>query len=52
LLNQNASEVSKRFNLNPFTVVEIYFKKRKLKKRQRQLKMQVAVLSGGITRMK
>jgi len=52
LLNQNASEVSKRLNLNPFTVVESYFRKRKLKKRQRQLKMQAAVLSGGIIRMK
>ena len=52
MLNQNSSEVSKRLNLNPFTVVESYFKKRKLRKRERQLKMQVAILSGGIKRMK
>ena len=52
MLNQNVSEVSRRTSLNPFTIVESYFRKRKLKKKERQLKMRVAILSGGITRMK
>lgn len=52
MLNQNLSEVSKRLSLNPFTIVESYFKKKKLKKRERQFKMKMAILSGGIKRMK
>jgi hypothetical protein len=52
LINQNSSEISKRISLNPYTMVESFFKKRKLKKRERQFKMKMAILSGGIKRMK
>jgi len=52
LQNQSSSAISKRASLNPFTIVEGYLKKKKLKKKERQFKMQVAILSGGITRMK
>jgi hypothetical protein len=42
----------KRFRVNPLYKIETFFKERKLKKEKKLLQLQLAILSGGITRMK
>ncbi len=42
----------KRFRLNPLYKIETFFKERKLKKEKKLLQLQLAIVSGGITRMK
>jgi hypothetical protein len=40
------------FRINPFALFEDIFKKKRLKKREKELQLQLAIFSGGITRMK
>ncbi len=42
----------KRFRMNPLHKIETFFKERRLKKEKKLLQLQLAILSGGITRMK
>ncbi len=43
---------SKKSSINPFSIIEDILKKRSMKKRKKELQLQLAILSGGITRMK
>ena len=42
----------KRSRINPLYKIETFFKERKLKKEKKVLQLQLAIVSGGITRMK
>ncbi len=42
----------KQIRTNPLSRIETFFKERKLKKEKKLLQLQLAILSGGITRMK
>jgi len=46
---QNDMKVSR---INPLSRLETFFKQRRLKKEKKVLQLQLAILSGGITRMK
>jgi hypothetical protein len=42
----------KRYTINPFSRIDSIFKKRNLRKREKELQLQLAIFSGGIKRMK
>jgi len=46
---QNTVSVSR---INPLSRLEAFFRQRRLKKEKKVLQLQLAILSGGITRMK
>lgn len=42
----------KRYSFNPISKIENIFRERKLRKEKKLLQLQLAILSGGIKRMK
>ncbi len=51
-MNMKRENITKRFRLNPFSRIEDIMRERKLRKEKKMLQMQLAIFSGGITRMK
>ncbi len=42
----------KIFKFNPYARIEMFFKEKKFKRQKKELQLKLAVLSGGITKMK
>ena len=52
LSKKETSDGMKKFMISPFSLIENIFRERKIRKHEKELQMRMAILSGGIKRMK
>ncbi len=52
MLNIKTQDTTKKLWASPFSKIDMFFRERKLRKEKKLLQLQLAIFTGGITRMK